>query len=95
MASQKSSEKTQELVERLRSYLDAAPRGTAAGLAKELGVTRNRISKWTSGEIRPGLEQVLWGFVSCGRVLKFQGMPFLVRSAISLCPTIEQSFVVL
>jgi len=35
VASPKSSEKTQELVERLRSYLDAAPRGTAAGLAKE------------------------------------------------------------
>jgi len=55
----KSTEKTDELVERLRAYLAKAPRGTAAALAKELGVTRNRITKWTNGEIRPGLEHGL------------------------------------
>ena len=59
MAFPKSTQKTDELVERLRAYLDDAPRGTAAGLAKELGVTRNRITKWTNGEIRPGLEHGL------------------------------------
>jgi transcriptional regulator with XRE-family HTH domain len=55
----KSTQKTDELVGRLRAYLQDAPRGTAAALAKELGVTRNRISKWISGQVRPGLEHGL------------------------------------
>jgi transcriptional regulator with XRE-family HTH domain len=55
----KSTQKTDELVEHLRAYLANSPRGTAAALAKDLGVTRNRISKWTGGEIRPGLEHGL------------------------------------
>lgn len=43
----------------LRTYLNAAPRGAGAQLARDLGVAPETVSQWKAGSKRPSIEHAI------------------------------------